>query len=137
MNSQFKDKIFIGNHNIDCTGAIRESRYRETKTNRFDGIHLIGSSGKKAYTKSVLNILKTAKLTASEYDFHQSCPQYQYSYQERQNRNRNSNQNSYRQRNDYNKRQAGHKNPQNEQGRFTVPTANRFSSLAGLNHLNY
>ena len=32
MDSQFKDKIIIGNHNIDCTGSIRESRYRVTKT---------------------------------------------------------------------------------------------------------
>ena len=26
-NSTFKSKIFVGSHNIDCTGAIRESRY--------------------------------------------------------------------------------------------------------------
>ena len=27
MNSRFQSKIFVGSHNIDCTGAIRESRY--------------------------------------------------------------------------------------------------------------
>ena len=27
MNSPFKSKVFVGSHNIDCTGAIRESRY--------------------------------------------------------------------------------------------------------------
>ena len=32
LNSSAKEKIFVGNHNIDCTGSIRESRYRETKT---------------------------------------------------------------------------------------------------------
>ena len=27
MNSQFKDKIMIGNHNIECSGSIMEARY--------------------------------------------------------------------------------------------------------------
>ena len=27
MSSPFKSKVFIGSHTIDCTGAIRESRY--------------------------------------------------------------------------------------------------------------
>ena len=27
MQSPFQSKVFIGSHNIDCTGAIRESRY--------------------------------------------------------------------------------------------------------------
>ena len=27
MSSRFQSKIFVGSHNIDCTGAIRESRY--------------------------------------------------------------------------------------------------------------
>ena len=26
MTSQLKDKIFVGSHNIDCTGSIREAR---------------------------------------------------------------------------------------------------------------
>ena len=29
MNSQFKDKIMIGNHNIECSGSIKEARYWE------------------------------------------------------------------------------------------------------------
>ena len=60
MSSKLKDRIFLGSHNIDCTGGIREARYRETQTGRFDGLHLLGSSGKKAYTNSVLNILNLA-----------------------------------------------------------------------------
>ena len=68
MDSAFKNKIFVGNHDIECTGAIKESRYRQTKTGKYDGIHLYGSSGRKAFTLSVLRILKAADLTASDND---------------------------------------------------------------------
>ena len=76
MESPFKQKMFIGNHNIECNGAIREARYRHTKSGKFDGVHLYGSSGTKAYTLSVLNILRAANMTASEHNFHQSCAQF-------------------------------------------------------------
>ena len=46
MESPYKQKIYVGNHNIECTGAIKESRYRHTKSGKYDGIHLYGSSGK-------------------------------------------------------------------------------------------
>ena len=78
MVSPHKEKIFIGNHNIDCSGAIRESRYRHTKSGKYDGIHLYGSSGSKAYTSSVLNILQAAEVTSSDYNYHTSCPQFKY-----------------------------------------------------------
>ena len=78
MESPHKDKIFVGNHNIECTGAIKESRYRQTKSGKYDGIHLFGSSGQKAYTLSVLNILRGAKVTSSEENFHLSCAQFRY-----------------------------------------------------------
>jgi hypothetical protein len=84
MNSQYKEKITIGNHNIDCVGAIKESRYRVTKTGKYDGINLIGSSGHKAYTNSVINILKFAHLTSPDYVSHQTCPQTRYQKQYRQ-----------------------------------------------------
>ena len=78
MESPDKEKIHVGNHNIDCTGAIKEARYRHTKSGKFDGIHLLGSSGQKAYTLSVLNILKAAKVTSFDHDYHQSCNQFKY-----------------------------------------------------------
>ena len=84
MESPYKQKIYVGNHNIECTGAIKESRYRHTKSGKYDGIHLYGSSGKKAYTLSVLNILQAANVTSSEHDYHLSCAQFKY--QNRQNR---------------------------------------------------
>ena len=129
MNSEFKDRIIIGNHNIECSGAIKESRYRETKTGRFDGIHLYGSSGRKAYTNSVLNILQCAQLTSSEYEYHKTCPQSRH--QDRQNRQRS--QNKHRQR--FNTKSDW--NVYNQQNEFTLPTANRFESLSSKNQGNW
>ena len=75
MNSPMREKIFIGTHNIECSGSIQAARYRHTKSGRFDGLHLYGSSGSKSYTNSVLNILQSASLLSEEYVFHRSCPQ--------------------------------------------------------------
>ena len=58
MSSPFKSKIFVGSHNIECNGAIREARYRCTKSGRFDGYHLYGATGIKSYTNSVMQILQ-------------------------------------------------------------------------------
>ena len=76
MVSPAKDRIFVGNHNIECSGAIKESRYRHTKTGKYDGLHLYGASGQKFFTLSVLNILQGAKEVSDEYDFHLTCPQF-------------------------------------------------------------
>ena len=89
MSSPLKDRIVIGNHNLECSGAIRESRYREPKTGKMDGIHLVGNSGPKFYTLSVLNILNIAGLTSSEYVFHKSCPQYLNQRRQKQNKRSN------------------------------------------------
>ena len=78
VSCPMKHKIHIGTHNIDCTGAVQSARYRHTQTGKFDGVHLYGTTGSKAYTNSVLNILKAASLTTSEYNYHLSCPQYRY-----------------------------------------------------------
>ena len=75
MNSPMKKNIVVGTHNIDCSGAIQAARYRNTRTGRFDGVYLYGSSGNKAYTLSLLNILKKAKIVPTNFDFHHSCPQ--------------------------------------------------------------
>ena len=61
-NSPRKDKIFVVSHNLDCSGFLQESRYKDTKTGKFDGVHLYGSSGEEAYTLSIMAILKSAKL---------------------------------------------------------------------------
>ena len=48
----------LGDHTLACDGAQREARYRDTKTGRYNGVHLFGPSGTKVYTDSLLNILK-------------------------------------------------------------------------------
>ena len=122
MDSADKEKIFIGNHNIECTGAIKESRYRHTKSGKFDGIHLYGSSGRKAYTLSVLSILKAANVTSSEHDYHQSCAQFKY--QNKQNRQ---------------SAKSGDRKVRKSQQPFTfsVPTHNRFARLPAMDQGNW
>ena len=77
MTSKERNRIFVGNHNIGCTGSIRESRYRNIQTGAYDGIHLYGSSGRKAYTNSVINILKMAGMVDPDFD-HSNCAQARY-----------------------------------------------------------
>ena len=148
MNSSMKHKIVIGSHNIDCTGAIKESRYREPKTGRFDGIHLLGNSSRKFYTLSVLNIIKAAQLTSSQRDYHQSCAQYQYQTRQQRGEER---QNMHRQTESGNKKYTNRlkwkKNNQNVykqsdsvtsqySSQYTVPTSNRFQQFSESTHLN-
>ena len=113
MTCEYKDKIYIGSHNIDCTGAIREARYRETKSGKFDGLHLWGASGRKIYTLSVLNILRSANVTSSDYEYHQSCAQYKYQ-----------------------NKQSRQGQQTRQQTQFNVPTANRFERLSAVNQGN-
>ena len=122
QSSQVKDRIFLGTHSIDCTGAIREARYRETTTGRFDGLHLYGSSGTKAYTNSVLSILKSAGMVDPEFD-HSNCQQARF-----QARNRKQASNYFWQ-NDVDTRRSECERAQLNT-RYEIPTQNRFASLA-------
>ena len=90
LESPLKDKIFIGSHNLDCTGEIRMKRYRDDKSKRYDGVHLYGSAGKEANTESVLNILLSSfqaqtypQAGVSGDDDHRRCPQTKYKKQQR------------------------------------------------------
>ena len=125
MDSQYKDKIMIGNHNIECSGAIKEARYRETKSGRFDGIHLFGASGRKTFTLSVLNIFRSCKFTSSEHDYHQSCEQYKYQDAQRRNRQQQAG------------RGAKYRNNQNQKPEFSLHIQNRFESFSEQNQGNY
>ena len=62
MKSNLKHRIIMSEHDLDCVGAIRLARYKESKSGRFNGIDLLGSSGKKSLTNSVLRILEKAGL---------------------------------------------------------------------------
>ena len=61
LDSSKKDKVVIGLHNLECVGGVHEARYRDVQ--KYDGIHLLGPSGGKAYTISVLDILKNCGIT--------------------------------------------------------------------------
>ena len=128
MSSKLKDRIFLGSHNIDCTGGIREARYRETQTGRFDGLHLLGSSGKKAYTNSVLNILNLAEMVDPDFN-HSHCPQTRYQTWKK----------SFNWENDVDIRGStnvrGAHAQQNK--RYEIPTQNRFTGLADNYQGNY
>ena len=60
MSCPLKSKIYLGSHNIECSGAIQLARYQHTRSGRFDGVHLFGPSGSKAYTSSVINVLRAS-----------------------------------------------------------------------------
>ena len=49
---------------MECSGGVRESRFR--CKNRFDGVHMYGVSGRKAYTESVLRIVRDAGLVRNQ-----------------------------------------------------------------------
>ena len=61
-SSDLKEKLIIGDHTLDCEGAVREARYKNSRTGRYNSVHLFGPSGVKAYTESILKIFKSANL---------------------------------------------------------------------------
>ena len=64
-DTEVKNKIFIGKHDwdIDCEAGLRLSRYGDPSRGN-DGIHLKGSSGRIALTRSIANILAKAGLAS-------------------------------------------------------------------------
>ena len=48
-----KTKLVIGTHSIECNGATRESMYRSSNPQKYDGIHLYGKFGEKNLTQTV------------------------------------------------------------------------------------
>ena len=59
-------KIFIGQHNLQCEGGLRASRFGTPSSHpNFDCIHLHGTSGRMAFTRSVASILQQAGLMVS------------------------------------------------------------------------
>ena len=135
-----KDKIAIGIHSLECSGGIKEARYRNNKNNRYDGIHLYGPSGRKAYTISVLDILKSADIldqsvgsVQSGAEFYSKLVQFQY---QQKRKPRISMQQTDRSQpawvNDRDVRQNTFSSKQDcYNQRYAVPTSNLFD------HLNY
>ena len=102
---------------------------------------MLGSSGRKSYTLSVLNILNNGGLTSSEYAFHQSCDQYKYQNRGYTGKNKHSgrtHQNVNRQ-GDNNRGGYSPSNIQNAANseNFSVPTKNRFDQLSRKDPKNW
>ena len=57
-------KIFIGQHNLECEGGLQASRYGTPSSHQYDGIHLRGTSGRMAFTRSVASIFQQAGILA-------------------------------------------------------------------------
>ena len=62
LNSALKDKIHIGRHSLESSGAgaTHFKRYENIKTGRYDGVHMYGQTGCKDYTNSLKTILMMA-----------------------------------------------------------------------------
>ena len=76
IESPIKDKIHIGSHSLECTGGVKKARYM--LGSKYDGLHMYGPSGQKAYTESVLKILRDVGFV--RYD----PPKYFHAYHEKQ-----------------------------------------------------
>ena len=103
LDSPLKDRMYIGEHKLECSPRTRTDRYTDERTKMYDGIHMYGKSGRSAYTESILSIFQdalsgqTEKLqspprsspplprspsassgVSSDPDEHKHCPQAQY-----------------------------------------------------------
>ena len=111
------------------TSSCLVAWYRNIQSNKYDGVHMYGPSGEKAYTASVLNILSSAQLVVVKppkyYDEYKNQSYKQGRYQAKaKNTNRRQAQNKM---NRPNNNMAG--NYQDNRSQYAVPTHNRFSQL--------
>ena len=143
-----KNKIYVGAHDLYCSGSLQRERYG---TKNADGIHMNGPSGRRDFTKSVINIFKRAQMlkftipsnmtssnwskrTNSQMDEHTDCPQAKYQRDEhtdcpqaRYQRRTYSDavkSNKYRV-----TKNRDHGNLRQERMEYRVPTNNRFAPL--------
>ena len=69
LPAQIRDKIVIGRHKLDCDDRVRASRYGVIGTKvggkKVDNLHLRGSSGKIATTRSMAGIMVQSGLATS------------------------------------------------------------------------
>ena len=117
QSSPMKNKIVVGKHSLDCPDDMINAWYKDDSSGRYDGVHLYGSRGRDAYTKSVLEIIKSALPTpqyktgsASSPSPHANCAQTVYQRAQKQKRVTNS----------------AHQSSNNA---YSVPTNNRFEVL--------
>ena len=132
LDSPDKNKIVLGIHDLECAGSIREARYRDSLGRRYDGIHMYGPSGMKAYTVSVLDILLESDIpltgqfsSGSEYFRNLS----NFKYPRRRHRVYTDRDIRPNRRDSDNDRDVRPKNFRHRDDRYAVPTSNRFGYL--------
>ena len=59
QNSDLKDKIVVGKHNLDCGDDQIAAVFKDDRSGRYDGVHMYGRLGKQLYTKSVSEIINS------------------------------------------------------------------------------
>ena len=57
LSSPHKERIQIGKLNMECSDDLVEARYRDERTGRFDGIHMFGMFGKRAFSRNLIRII--------------------------------------------------------------------------------
>ena len=82
FESNLKHKIVVGQHKLECSEKTRFDRFTNRMNGRYDGVHMYGAAGRKAYTDSVLSIFSSniaaPRLRPSPADDHSNCPQAKY-----------------------------------------------------------
>ena len=131
LSSPHKNRIVIGSHNLDCVGGVRESRYGSKS--QYDGVHMHGASGKKAYNESVLEIIRDAQLIQKSPPlyfrrFHKSKFQTKPSVQSADEYVCPTQETDWM--NDVDIRNKTYK----QRSTYSVPTSNRFSNFSSLNY---
>ena len=58
LASSHKQRIKIGTHKLDCSENEFNDRYKDVKTNRFDGLHMYGKDGRSSYTRNLISIFR-------------------------------------------------------------------------------
>ena len=128
LSSPLKDKIHIGTHSLECSGAVKDARYR--LGNRYDGLHFYGPSGRKAYTESVLQILRSAAMLK------RSPPRYFRHFYESQTKSASFTETLYicpTQDTDYLRDKDIRRNGKHYGYKSNVPTKNRFQAFNSKN----
>ena len=72
--------VVIAKHNLEYSENSRRDIFTHTQNNKFDGIHMYGRDGKRAYTESVLSVLLSngPRLRLRAAESHKTCPQTMY-----------------------------------------------------------
>ena len=67
LQSKYRGRLVVGEHSLHCHGARREARYgRPGVTKGYNGVHFRTKEGKKAYSDSLIRILKKEKAGSVE-----------------------------------------------------------------------